>query len=123
MGNKIAVRELMIFNGNVGWRYGNQLYKLVVGPKTVEAPDGTLLSAFLTGGDWEPKDDHIYIYCRSEEEALALPPHGPEDANIMELAGTLFGMVCFRVSEHPIHPPWDGYATARSAYWKAILLN
>jgi len=63
----IEMRISTIFDGNIGWQHNGYTYRLAVGAQTIEAPNGDLICGWMTGGDKQPAEDHVFVYARSED--------------------------------------------------------
>ena len=63
----ISVREHVVFDGHTGWEYGGVVHRLACGPIVGEAPDGTLITCWLSGSDKEPSTDNCVLMARSSD--------------------------------------------------------
>ena len=95
---EVKVREITIFDGNEGWVHNDHMYRLACAVQIIQAPDGTLIAGWMTGGNMEPADDHIAVCARSYDggetwtEPEVLLGEGDENgaAGIFEIDGRLY---------------------------------
>jgi len=97
---EVKVREITIFDGNEGWVHNDHMYRLACAVQIVQAPDGSLIAGWMTGGNMEPADDHIAVCARSYDggetwsEPEVLVGEGKENgaASLFEIDGRLYQM-------------------------------
>ena len=97
---EVEVVEHTIFDGFEGVELNGHLYRLACGAQTIEAPDGTLICGWMTGGNSEPADDHVYVYSRSTDggktwSRMQILDDGGDDnasAFLFQVNGRLFAL-------------------------------
>lgn len=65
--NQIEIKEYDIFDGNKGFEWQNDIYRLVCGAWIAECENGELLCNWLTGNDKEPSPDNCTAISRSTD--------------------------------------------------------
>ncbi len=63
----IQVRETVVFDGHAGWEHEGITYRLACGAIVAQAPNGDLLSCWLSGSNKEPSTDNNVLMARSKD--------------------------------------------------------
>jgi hypothetical protein len=102
----ITVKEYTIFDGDKGWEHEGVLYRLACGAAIKQAPNGDLLSWWLSGSGGEPATDNNVLMARSTDKGKIW-----SEPEILVRAGEMAGAV---TSLYPTH---DGRIIAFGAHW------
>jgi len=108
------IRTSTVFDGNIGWEHRGNRYRLACGAQLVQTINGDLLCAWMTGGDTEPADDHIFLYARSTDggkswgEPQVLVGEGEDNGsgNLFRVNDDLFAM-CARWPAKERYTVWN----------------